>query len=79
MNEKKASDRLDGRSVLMMPESRPSNVAKRNIVSTKEEHEELTKIHIEQALARRAMDSSDVDAEINEYEELERQYGKSSP
>lgn len=57
---------MDGRSVYFFPESRPSVVAKRDVVSSEAEHDSMTEAHVRSTLARRAMTPEQVEDEIAE-------------
>src|SRR6266498_1182483 len=67
----KETEWMNGRLVYVRPETRASNVAKRNIISSESQREELTDSLVGSVLARRAMTDVDIEAEIREFRELE--------
>jgi len=64
---------MDGRSVFIRPEGRPSNAAQRDIINSREERDALSRAHIEATLARRALSSADLKSEILEFREFEKE------
>ena len=64
---------MAGRQVFERPESNGSTMAKRDIVSSPEEHDKLTEAHVRTALARRALSPEAIDREIQEMNDLDRQ------
>jgi hypothetical protein len=70
-NRKQEQEWMDGRAVYIFPEARPSNVAKRNIVSSDAEHDSLTQTHVRTTLARRALSTADIENEIAGFRKYE--------
>lgn len=63
---------MAGRQVFERPESKASTMAKRDIIHTPEEHDEVTRAHVRSTLARRALSAEDIEREIQEMNELDR-------
>jgi len=71
---------MDGRAVFFRPEGRPSNAAKRDIVVSEREKEDLERTHRETALARRTLSAADLQNEIEQFHQYEEgeQHGKTA-
>lgn len=78
--EKDPQSWMDGRAAFIFPESRPSNVAKRDIVSDQGQHDRMNQIQDREIDARRSMSEDDIKAEIDEYyRSLEQERRKKQP
>jgi len=64
---------MDGRQVFVRPESRPSNVLKRDIITTEAEQDAATRAYVISAIARQALTREQIEAEIMEYQAYEQE------
>lgn len=64
---------MAGRQVFDRPESDGSTMAKRDIISSPEDHDKLTEAHVRTTLARRALSLEAVEQEIQEMNERDHQ------
>ena len=63
---------MAGRQVFERPESRGSIMAKRDIIDSPEQHDEVTRAHVRSTLARQALSAEDIEEEITAYDRLDR-------
>ncbi len=71
---------MDGRAAFIFPESRPSNVAKRDIVGDQSQHDRMNEIQDREIDDRRSMSQDEVMAEVDEYyRSLEEERSEKQP